>query len=261
MNYEEYREQGEAEYDSLSEVVRRILKSLINDPANGLRCQPIQNRAKALMSLKKKLEARGLLDAENIEEKIKDLAGCRMIFYTNTEVNKFLQSRLITDNFNVDWEKSKFHEPIDDEDSRYVATHYTVRLNAETLAQEGMERFAGMLCEIQVQTILNHAWAETAHDIIYKSPSLAGYGTAEFRSIERRLNKVMTDYLQPAGYEFQKAQLDFENLLAGKSIYESGSLDQLQACEDNNQRHELLERFHDLMRNLFDKHLGKGKID
>ena len=245
MNYEEYREQGEEEYDSLSEVVQGILKSLINDPTNGLRCQPIQNRAKASMSLKKKLEARGLLGAENIEEEIKDLAGCRMIFYTNTEVNKFLQLRLIADNFDVDWEKSKFHEPIDDDDSRYVATHYTVRLNAETLAQEGMGRFVGMLCEIQVQTILNHAWAETTHDIIYKSPSLEGYGTAEFQSIERRLNKVMTDYLQPAGYEFQKAQLDFENLVAGKSIYESGSLDQLKECEDNNQRHELLERFRD----------------
>lgn len=245
MNYEEYRDQGEEEYDALSEVVRGILQSLVNDSANGLRCQPIQNRAKALRSLKKKLEARGLPGAENIEEEIKDLAGCRMIFYTNPEVDKFQQSRLIADNFDVDWEKLKIHGPIDDDDSQYMAIHYTVRLNAETLAQEGMGRFAGMLCEIQVQTILDHAWAETTRDIIYKSPSLEGYGTAEFQSIERRLNKVMTDYLQPAGYEFQKAQQDFENLITGKSTYESGSLDQLKACEDNNQRHELLERFRD----------------
>ena len=245
MNFEQYKEQGEEEYYSLSIVVREILSGLVQDPANSLRCQPIQYRAKSPASLRKKLEGRGLLEVDNIEDEIKDLAGCRLIFYTNTEVNKFLQSRLITDSFEVDWDKSKFHEPIDEDDSRYVATHYTVRLNAEFLAQKGMGQFAGMLCEIQVQTILNHAWAETAHDIIYKSPSFEGYGTTEFQSIERRLNKVMTDYLQPAGYEFQKARIDFENLVAGKNIYESGSLDQLKACEDNNQRHELLERFRD----------------
>jgi hypothetical protein len=38
-------------------------------------------------------------------------------------------------------------------------------------------------------------------------------------SIEARLNKIMDEYLLPAGHEFQKVQHDFQRLMQGKELY------------------------------------------
>ncbi len=245
MKFEEYRDSGYEEYLALSREVRRILELVIEQTEKEFQLQPIQNRAKAPLSLKKKLESRGLIGTDQIEEEVKDLAGCRLVFYTNNDVNRFLNSRIVIDNFEVVWDKSKFHEPVKNSDERYIAMHYTVRLLPARLELPEYSRYQGMLCEIQVQTILNHAWSETTHDILYKRPTLDGFGTTEFQSIGRRLNEIMTKYLQPAGYEFQKVQLDFERLLTGKRLFESDALETLDRCDDNNTRYELLEQFRD----------------
>ena len=83
------------------------------------------------------------------------------------------------------------------------------------------------------------------HDIIYKKPVLKGFGGKLFEAIEERLQKIMKAHLLPAGYEFQKALDDYERLLSGKELVDRGSLKALAACDDNNARHELLERFRD----------------
>jgi hypothetical protein len=81
------------------------------------------------------------------------------------------------------------------------------------------------------------------HDI-YKKPALEGFGTARMRGIEERMQKIMRQYLLPAGYEFQKIRDDFDRLAAGKELFDLYALRALSAAEDNNQRLELLERFH-----------------
>ena len=43
----------------------------------------------------------------------------------------------------------------------YRARHYVVSLKHDRLALPRYSRFAGMRCEIQIQTTLNHAWSET----------------------------------------------------------------------------------------------------
>ena len=60
---------------------------------------------------------------------------------------------------------------------------------------------------MQIQTILDHAWAETSHDIVYHPAPLQGFGTKHFEGIKKRLEKIMNQYLLPAGYEFQKVQM------------------------------------------------------
>ena len=68
--------------------------------------QQIQCRAKTIESLEARLSEHGRIDAQNIEEIRNDLAGCRIIFYYNDDVNAFLSSGLVRDNFQVHWEKS-----------------------------------------------------------------------------------------------------------------------------------------------------------
>jgi hypothetical protein len=118
-----------------------------------------------------------------------------------------------------------------------------VKLKEDRSSLPEYTRFRDMWCEVQVQTILNHAWSEMAHDMTYKGPTLKGFGAELFQSIDRRMQTIMRKFLLPAGYEFQKVVSDFERLSAGKELFDRGALDTLATCDDNNARHDLLERF------------------
>jgi ppGpp synthetase/RelA/SpoT-type nucleotidyltranferase len=241
MNFDEYEKKYQTRYAEFAALVSDILEKAINGGESVPRPQSIQYRAKEASHLKPKLEARGLSDSSCIEHEIKDLAGVRLIFYTNTDVDRFLSSRLIPENFEVHWDHTRVHHPTEENaKQRYQGIHYTVSLNEARTALAEYARFKGLRCEIQIQTILIHAWAETAHDITYKRFEGKGFGQRAMASIEARLNKIMDEYLLAAGYEFQKVQHDFQRLMQGKELFDRGMIEALVACANNNERHEIL---------------------
>jgi ppGpp synthetase/RelA/SpoT-type nucleotidyltranferase len=246
MNFDEYEKKYQTWYAEFACIVRDILEKAINGAEGVPRPQSIQCRAKEAGHLKPKLEARGLLASPSIEDEIKDLSGVRFIFYTNTDVDRFLNSRLIPENFEVHWDQTRIHHPTKENASqRYQAVHYTVSLNEARTALVEYAKFKGLRCEIQIQTILIHAWAETSHDITYKRFEGKGFGQRAMTSIEARLNKIMDEYLLPAGYEFQKVQHDFQRLMQGKELFDRGTIEALDASIDNNERHEILRSLHE----------------
>jgi len=241
MKFDDYEKTYVSTYAEFAEVVRFLLKDAIAKTEGLPRLQSTKARGKEVTSLKLKLEERGLLESERIESEMKDLAGVRLIFYTNTDVDRFLNSGLIPDNFNVDWKETRIHHPTDDNDQqRYQAIHYTVLLSAKHAALPEYKKFKGMRCEVQIQTILNHAWAETYHDMIYKARGSQGFGTDARQALDKRMKKIMDDYLRPAGYEFQKVQHDYERLMQGKALFDRGTIETLESCDNNNERHEIL---------------------
>ena len=246
MNIEIYEKKLRSVYEDLAESVRIILEAAIEAHPTHLRLQLIKHRAKDSESLRKKLDKIGALESENIEELVKDLAGCRIVFYTNSDVSRFLSSGIVRDNFVIDWERTKNHHPIPDTSSvteLFRSINYVVRFNEQRVALPEYARFRGMWCEVQVQTTLNHAWSEMAHDTIYKKPELKDFGGRLMKSIEQRMEKIIRDYLLPAGYEFQKVTTDFERLSLGKELFDQDALTALANCEDNNELHDLLEKF------------------
>jgi ppGpp synthetase/RelA/SpoT-type nucleotidyltranferase len=248
MDFDTYARSKYADYAALAETVAAVLRAAIGAYPGTFRLQQIQHRAKNPETLRKKLEDRGILATALLENDIKDLAGCRLIFYTNADVTRFLQSGIIQDNFEVDWDRTKIHHPVPGQtepDNLFISNNYVVKLKADRTALPEYARFDGLWCEVQVQTTLNHAWSEMEHDIIYKKPVLKGFGGKLFEAIEQRLQKIMKAHLLPAGYEFQKALDDYERLLSGKELFDRGALKALAECTDNNARHELLERFRD----------------
>ena len=248
MDFETYARSKRADYAALADTVASILGAAIGAYPETFRLQQVQRRAKDPESLRRKLEDRGILATTSLENDIKDLAACRLIFYTNSDVTRFLQSGVIQDNFEVDWDRTKIYHPVPGQtepDNLFISNNYVLKLKADRTALPEYARFSGLWCEVQVQTTLNHAWAEMEHDIIYKKPALKGFGGKLFEAIEQRLQKIMKEHLLPAGYEFQKALDDQERLLSGKELFDRGALKALADCNDNNARYALLERFRD----------------
>jgi ppGpp synthetase/RelA/SpoT-type nucleotidyltranferase len=245
MNYDEYAHDGRVLYESFAQTVASVIEAAIADSGQNFRVQQISFRAKSNTSLRRKLTERNLLESSAIEAELKDLAGCRIVFYTNPDIDRFLDSRLIFENFKVDFDGSKIHHAVGTDrpaEDLYFAIHYLVSLTDERLAFPEYRKFRALRCEIQLQTILNHAWAETTHDILYHRPSIEGFGTKQYAAIEQRMREIMNKHLIPAGYEFQRVQYDFERLQQGKELFDRNTVEALKTADDNNARYEHLRR-------------------
>lgn len=241
MNIDDYKGLYFALYEAFAETVQFILKKALLSAEGLPHPQSIQYRAKAIERLRSRLVVEGKLESQTLEQDRRDLAGVRIIFYTNNDVEKFLNSPLIRENFEIDEGSTKIHHPIpENEGARYRGIHYTVRLREDRIRLPEYARFAGLRCEIQVQTILNHAWSETSHDIVYKNMLGDGYGRRAMEGITRRFERIMDKYLIPAGYEIQKAQQEYERLLRGKQLFDSDVVTLLDNAQNNNERYEIL---------------------
>jgi ppGpp synthetase/RelA/SpoT-type nucleotidyltranferase len=255
MNYEQFIRETRPLYEAFARVVGAILQAAIDNHPKQFRLQQIQFRAKDPESLWRKLNERNLLETDRIEDELKDLAGCRLIFYTNTDVDRFLNSRLIFDNFVIDFDGSKIHRAVGTDrtaDQLYFAIHYLVSLKPDRLTLPEYRRYRGLRCEVQIQTILDHAWAETTHDIVYHQQPMSGFGTKQFEQIKARTAKIMNKYLLPAGYEFQKVQHDFERLMQGKELFDRGTLEALDAAQSNNERYDYLQQIKENLLPFYD---------
>jgi ppGpp synthetase/RelA/SpoT-type nucleotidyltranferase len=264
MNYHDYIASQRAQYDEFAKAIRRIIEHVLDAHPEIPRPQQIQARAKTPGSLARKLQERGLTDSQTIESDLKDLAGVRLIFYTNADVDHFLGSRVIQENFKVDYDASNFHHPIGpvkDVNEHYRAIHYVVELNDDRSGLAEYAAFKGMRCEIQMQTTLHHAWSETAHDILYHSPDKSGFGSRQFEQIKTRMARIMERYLLPAADEFVKVQHDFRRWQQGKALIDQDIFTKLADADNNNDRYELLTRIkEDLMPQYDDLAVVAGQL-
>ena len=243
MNFDAYQREGQTAYARLADTVARILNVVLKGIPD-IRVQQIQNRAKSVKSLRTKLDDRGILESDSIEAEVKDLAGCRIVCYTNTDVARLVSSQIISDNFEVDWDRTKFHYPPSEPTSAslFISYNYVLKLKEERVALPEYSEHRDMWCEVQVQTTLDHAWSEMAHDTIYKRLP-GGFGSTLMKDVEARMARIMEKYLRPAGFDFQKVANDVEKLRRGRALYESDPMRVLDECQDNNERYHSLREF------------------
>jgi ppGpp synthetase/RelA/SpoT-type nucleotidyltranferase len=246
MNFDDYEKKYFSTYEAFAETVRFILENAFRAAGDLPHPQSVQCRAKGVDSLRRRLAETGELDTQTLELDRRDLAGARVIFYTNNDVDSFKGSSVIRDNFEIEEDSTRIHSPTpENKGTRYRAIHYTIRLRENRICLPEYARFAGLRCEIQIQTILNHAWSETSHDIIYKNTLGDDFGQKAMEGIRRRFKQVMDKYLLPAGYEIQKAQQEYERLLHGKEFFDKDIVNLLDNAQNNNERYEILSEFKD----------------
>src|ERR1700761_7370333 len=110
VDFDEYEKRQYRRYEEFAETVRGILVRALEN--SGLTCTAVTCRAKEPARLRARLEEKGDLGHPDIETIRRDLAGARIILYTDNDVSKLNNSRLIWDNFEV--EDPKIHHPTEE---------------------------------------------------------------------------------------------------------------------------------------------------
>ncbi|MFJ3661024.1 GTP pyrophosphokinase family protein [Streptomyces sp. NPDC090119] len=161
------------EYDFYSQAARLTAQTLERDlRRSGIRCI-VTHRAKDITRLEEKCRQRALKEKyetiEEIYEDIVDLAGVRVALYFPGEQDQ--AEKAIYRLFEVHRKRS-FPDPEKKQNpakkfSGYSAHHYRARLKEHTLSDLD-RRYAKARVEIQVASVLMHAWSEVEHDLIYK---------------------------------------------------------------------------------------------
>lgn len=179
FDFEAHRRQAVDEYEAVREgyeecaqTVRSVLRTVLQ--LEKIETLSVDARAKEVDSFGRKTVTPSEADPTKPKylhplEDITDLSGARVITYLLRDVQKV--NRLIDREFEIveKSEKSGLFE--EGEKLGYQSTHFLVRFNDDRCALPEYERFKGRITEIQVRTVLQHAWAEIEHDIQYKAIS------------------------------------------------------------------------------------------
>ena len=158
---EKWYDQRQTQYEDFRQAVESLLKTLLQH--EKIPYHSVNGRLKARDSYVGKCERK---EYESPEQ-VMDLAGLRVITHTTAEVERVCE--VIEREFQVDAEHSgnKAREMGVDKVG-YLSVHYVVRMSAARLNLPEYARFNGLCCEIQVRSLLQHAWAEIEHDRGYK---------------------------------------------------------------------------------------------
>ncbi len=214
-------------YEEFAWVVRDILADAIE--RKSLKVSSIEARAKTFESFGAK--AKAPLDRSPEEPKypnplkdITDLAGIRVITFFPHQIKQV--GDCIHEEFDV--AECVDHAATLQQEERlgYLSVHYLVRLNENRIRLPEYKRFASLTAEIQVRTVMQHAWAEIEHDIQYKS-SIA------IPILIRRRLMTLAGLLEIADREFeaiQQADTTLRN--EARESVELGHLEQVEITPD-----------------------------
>jgi putative GTP pyrophosphokinase len=151
------------EYGAFTKCFETLVGTLLREAS--IRPHSVNGRAKDVKSLEAKIN-RPNKNYSSLGQ-ITDLCGIRIITYFTEEVD--LVAKLIEKEFVVDSKNSVDKRIFSDPDRfGYVSLHYVASLSPARLALAEYRRFDGFKAEIQIRTVIQHAWAEIEHDLGYK---------------------------------------------------------------------------------------------
>jgi len=182
-------------YEEYCVAVCNLLESLLKKDKYKYQ---LSYRIKNAQSLREKILRKN--DASKIYRRlsdIEDILGVRIVFYTETDRKRFI-SKLTKELKKQVSIKEMFKV------SGYRSTHAIISFgNDRTLLSEYI-KFKGLKCEVQMTLILNHAWAEVEHDILYKEAvHLHKLDKKQYKILIDRMEKVMVEYIKKASGELE----------------------------------------------------------
>lgn len=164
QTYVDWFEENYPLYQALENKAKHTVEELLE--SKNITSQTITSRTKSVSSFRTKLE-NGI---KYNPKEMQDLVAIRIIANVKSEVEKIGQ--IIKENFNVNEALSidKFSELLNTKEIGYQSKHLVVKFPKERTNLPEYRKFSDIQFEIQIRTILQHAWAEIEHDRSYKSP-------------------------------------------------------------------------------------------
>ncbi len=129
-------------------------------------------------------------------EDITDKVGTRFVVLLNRDIDQVEAALLShghwTPSKDRDYEEEQKENPLNFD---YAAVHYVVRNNAD-FEFDGVEIPHGTPCEVQIKTLLQHAYSELTHDTIYKPQIEATHAMRRNAAKAMALLEATNDYFE-----------------------------------------------------------------
>ncbi|HKL13072.1 MAG TPA: hypothetical protein VJ907_05645 [Halanaerobiales bacterium] len=155
-------ENNRERYKKLANKVENIIKEMLIE--KDIYYHSIASRAKKVDSFTRKAKRDKYTEPS---KEITDLAGIRIVTLFEKDVHEI--SDLIKNVFIIDYENSEDKSDLLDADKMgYKSVHYIANLTQELVNNKDYKIFKDLQFEIQIRSILQHAWAEIEHDRNYK---------------------------------------------------------------------------------------------
>lgn len=182
----------------LTLLVRQIVEAV------GVDIHLVSARAKHPDSVRAKLRRKKYADPA---AQLTDRIGIRVITYYRSDVDAV--ARALQRELEIDRQKSEDKRRLLDlHEFGYRSVHLIARLRPPRSRMSEYADLATMWFEIQVRSILEHAWAEIEHEIVYKSGVDYPHSTA-------RLFAALAGALEILETEFERLHDEKEKLVDG----------------------------------------------
>ncbi|MGY8820848.1 MAG: GTP pyrophosphokinase [Pseudomonadales bacterium] len=149
-------------YQRLTASVVSIMESLIR--ARRIEFLAVTGRTKDAAGIAKKIKRKGY---SNPVEQLTDISGIRIVVFFESDVARVNQ--IIAEAFNVHREHSLNKDDLLSPDQiGYRSVHTVCDIGDNRAQLPEFDGLPGLRFEFQIRTVLQHAWAELAHDRNYK---------------------------------------------------------------------------------------------
>ena len=209
-------------FSRMEEVIPGKLKAIFDDA--GIIIAALEHRVKTEASLAGKLQLKGGKYKDIFD--ITDLVGIRVITFYIDDVDKV--ASIVERLFEIDWDNSIDKRKAHEIDSfGYLSLHYICRIPESVYADPEHPELNKIRFEVQMRTVLQHAWANMNHDTGYKSG-------VEIPTIYMRDMSRLAGMLELVDDEFSRIRREITDYRRNvQNLVASGNLEEVQLDGDS----------------------------
>ena len=209
-------------YTQMAEMIPAKLKDFFDEA--GIIVAAVEHRVKTEGSLAGKLKLKGGKYRDIYD--ITDIVGIRVITFYIDDVDKV--AAILERLFEIDWENSIDKRKVHEIDSfGYLSLHYICRIPESAYSNPEHPELNKIRFEVQMRTVLQHAWANMNHDTGYKSG-------VEIPKIYMRNMSRLAGMLELIDDEFSRIRRELSDYRRNvQNLVASGNLSEVQLDGDS----------------------------